>query len=147
MSKAEQGATAGGLAAAGGLWQDIGTTRPERGKEVLNAPLAAALRQRVQRGQPVCFSSAELDAFNVHELSYDSYIKVGNSWFQPAVVKADAGSLSGEHGAWHGAHGGLQDGESADTAAVARAHWDVDLSDMDQSGLWLSHIHDELKCT
>jgi hypothetical protein len=61
----------------GRRWKEAGCGKPKKGTEINNAPLAAALQQRVE------FSEKELGRFGVIELSDDSYIKVGNKYFKP----------------------------------------------------------------
>lgn len=58
-------------------WKDVGSEKPKTGTEIDNQPLAVALQERVE------FSHKELDTFNVHDLSYNSCIKVGDKYFQP----------------------------------------------------------------
>ena len=59
-------------------WKEI--TKPQTGTEIKNAALARALQRKVQ------FSQQDLDKFNVGELSYDSYIKVEDKYFEPADI-------------------------------------------------------------
>ena len=61
----------------GRRWKEAGCGKPKKGTEINNAPLAAALQQRVE------FSEKELGRFGAIELSDDSYIKVGNKYFKP----------------------------------------------------------------
>jgi hypothetical protein len=51
------------------------------GNEIGNEKLAAALRQKVE------FSQQELDEFEISNLTYASYIKVEDRYFQPAVLE------------------------------------------------------------
>jgi len=64
--------------APGLKWMAIGVEKPRLGKEIRNPALAAALRQNVE------FTEHELDEFKVGKLSYSSYIKVEDKYFQPA---------------------------------------------------------------
>ena len=69
----------------GSMWINIGSKKPRKGSEIKNRELATALREKTE------FSQQELNAFNVHDLSYDSYIKIKypfkrySTYLKPAV--------------------------------------------------------------
>ena len=60
-------------------WREIGSKKPKTGTEIYNQPLAAALQQKFE------FSPEELCEFQVYELCFNSYIKVGDKYFRPAA--------------------------------------------------------------
>ena len=64
-------------------WHSIGAERPKRGSEIHNDALATALTHQSE------FSSEELSSFHEDNLSFSSYIKVGDTYFQPCVETAD----------------------------------------------------------
>jgi len=59
-------------------WKETGSGTRPAGKEMQNAKLAEALRT-----EKVKFTYQEWTTFEVLDLSYDSYIKVGGCFFQP----------------------------------------------------------------
>ena len=65
-------------------WHAVGTERPDRGSEIHNDELAAALTHRSE------FSAEELRSLHADKLSLSSYIKVGNTYVQPCLEAADA---------------------------------------------------------
>ena len=69
-------------AAVGCKWEEIGAARPTTGTEIRNEKLAQALAVKRE------FSNAELDAFQVSNLSSSSYIKVGDIYFKPESIAA-----------------------------------------------------------
>ena len=60
-------------------WKDLGSQKPPMGTEIVNEALATALKQTLR------FRPEELDEFKVGEISDDSYIKVGDTYFQPVA--------------------------------------------------------------
>jgi hypothetical protein len=66
--------------APGSKWELIGTQRPTTDTEIFNEALAAALTQRFE------FSKTELDQFQVTDLAYNSYIKVGDHYWKPTAA-------------------------------------------------------------
>jgi len=62
-------------------WENVGKAKPTTGTEIHNRRLESALVQ----GQE--FTKDELDAFQLCSLSYSTYIKVGDSYFQPKTTK------------------------------------------------------------
>jgi hypothetical protein len=84
-------------ALVGTKWEEIGTEKPNTGKEISNQGLATALESKAE------FEKTELDEFKVSGLSADSYIMVRDKYFRPAAepVKGEAKylqmlSLAGE---------------------------------------------------
>lgn len=65
--------------APGLKWMDVGSEKPQLGKEIKNPALAAALQQNLD------FTQQELYEFKVGKLSYGSYIKVQNKYFKTAA--------------------------------------------------------------
>lgn len=61
-------------------WTEVGSKKPQTGAEINNGALASALREKRK------FSTEEWDKFDVSHVSCDSYIKVGDKYFQPAVL-------------------------------------------------------------
>ena len=59
-------------------WMEVGSAQPVTGAEINNQALATALEQKVE------FCVEDLQGFKVDKLSYDSYIRVGNTYFIPA---------------------------------------------------------------
>ena len=61
-------------------WEEIGSTKPKRGKEITSDALAEALKQQLR------FNSHEWNRFNMSKqaLARDSYIKVGDAYFKRA---------------------------------------------------------------
>jgi hypothetical protein len=79
-------------ATAGLQWKSVGSETPTRGSEITNASLAAALQKKIK------FSQKELENFNIDSLSYDSYIKVENTYFVPTIsIAEDAVTLGLPH--------------------------------------------------
>ena len=77
----------------GSKWTFVGTSKPSSGTEITNKPLEEALRER-ERGQKFTFAwpthadkftKAEIKAFGVTNLAEDSYIKVGDRYYQQAA--------------------------------------------------------------
>jgi len=64
--------------ALGMQWTDVGPTKPSMGTELACPALSAALAA----GQ-TSFTPAELDAFGLTNLSHGSYVRAGESYFQP----------------------------------------------------------------
>ena len=62
----------------GQKWKEI-CKKPTSGIEIENEALAAALQQN-----PPAFTLEQIDSFKIAELSYGSYIKVGDRCFSPA---------------------------------------------------------------
>ena len=68
----------------------MGKRKPVHGREITNEALAAALQQKTE------FSLAEKRKLLLDvELSYDSYIKVGDKYFQPAAEEDQDGAGEG----------------------------------------------------
>jgi hypothetical protein len=65
-------------------WKEVGSQKPSMGTEIKNDVLAAVLQEKVDF-QKVEFKKEEWETFQVSNLSSDSYIKVGNRYFKPAV--------------------------------------------------------------
>ena len=63
----------------GAQWAEVGSEKPQTGAEISNEALASALREKRE------FGKEEWDKFNVSHVTCDSYIKVGDMYFQPAV--------------------------------------------------------------
>jgi hypothetical protein len=57
-------------------WKDVGTVEPQTGIEIKNEELAMALQQKRQLTQK------EMADFKLPDLSHESYIKVGNTYFR-----------------------------------------------------------------
>jgi hypothetical protein len=80
---AGQAASMHGTEAALGLkWKETGSKKPSTGTEIKNKLLAAALQKQVE------FKKEEWEGFQVADLSSDSYIKAGSSYFRPAEAGA-----------------------------------------------------------
>ena len=80
---AGQAASMHGTEAALGLkWKEAGSNKPSTGTEIKNKLLAAALQKQVE------FKKEEWEVFQVADLSSDSYIKAGSSYFKPAEAGA-----------------------------------------------------------
>jgi len=62
----------------GAKWEKVNSEKPSHGIEIENELLASALLGKSE------FNGQEWEMFNVSELSYDSYIKVGDLYFKPA---------------------------------------------------------------
>jgi hypothetical protein len=56
-------------------WQNVGQEQPYLGTEISNKFLAAALRGKSE------FTRQEFDAFRVSDLTYNSYVKVDDDFF------------------------------------------------------------------
>jgi hypothetical protein len=81
-------------------WEEIGPNEPETGQEITNESLAVSLQKKVE------FRESELDAFEISNLSSDSYIKVGDSYFKPAQLIEPHGGLEhifqlDQQSTWH----------------------------------------------
>jgi len=76
--------------ALGLKWMEIGPSKPVKGTEINNLNLAKALKDNVEKYKfgfvraQVDFTQKQFSAFNVSNLSADSYIKVVNTFFKPA---------------------------------------------------------------
>jgi hypothetical protein len=57
-------------------WENVGVQKPKIGTEIINYALAGALEGKTE------FSKEEIGAFQVPNLLHNSYIKVGDSYFQ-----------------------------------------------------------------
>jgi len=67
--------------APGLKWESVGVAEPKGEKwEIFNEQLVGALAKGQQE-----FTNYELDSFQVYDLSYNSYVKVGNVYFRPAT--------------------------------------------------------------
>jgi len=61
-------------------WKNVGFNEPDVGLEINNAALSSALKDgRIE------FDKHEFDTFNVSEMSYDSYIRVDQTYFKQDV--------------------------------------------------------------
>lgn len=58
----------------GSRWKKVGLQKPKMGSEIFNDALTEGLRVKHR------FTPAELDAFQVHDLESDSFIKVGDEY-------------------------------------------------------------------
>lgn len=58
----------------GSRWKKVGLQKPKMGSEIFNEALTEGLRVKHR------FTPAELDAFQVHDLELDSFIKVGDEY-------------------------------------------------------------------
>jgi len=61
-------------------WKEAGSKKPSTGTEINSKLLAAALQKKVE------FKKEEWNDLKVADLSTDSYIKAGNSYFKPAAT-------------------------------------------------------------
>ena len=61
-------------------WENLGRAKPNTGTEIKNAELALALEGKKE------FTRDELISFRVSNLTYNSYIQVGNCYFRAAAV-------------------------------------------------------------
>jgi len=68
--------------APGVKWEEVGAEVRQTATEIGNEKLAAALRHKAE------FSREELDEFDMSNLTYASYIKVEDKYFQPAATKS-----------------------------------------------------------
>jgi len=70
-------------------WMEIGPSKPVEGNEIKNLNLAKALEDNVREHKivfnraQVDFTKKEFSALNLFDLSYNSYIKVVNTFFKP----------------------------------------------------------------
>ena len=72
-------------------WKVVGKRKPVHGTEIISEALATALQEKAEFSLP---EKRKL-LFDVGELSYDSYIKVGDTYFQPAAVEDGDGAEDG----------------------------------------------------
>ena len=70
-------------------WENICEAKPTTGIEIDNTELAEALADKKE------FTNDELDAFQVSNLSHNSYIKVGDVYFKP-VDLCQGGRMVGD---------------------------------------------------
>ena len=91
-------------------WKDVGSQRPLNGTEIINDALATALKQTLR------FRPEEIDEFKIGEVSDDTYIKVGDTYFQPEakVVVRQGLAASGRS---HGRQVHVQDRQPSDPGA------------------------------
>ena len=61
-------------------WVSAGSQDPAAGDEVVHEPLATALHVQT------VFTQGEWDALRVPNITRDSYVKVGDTYFRPDVV-------------------------------------------------------------
>jgi len=79
------------IASLGLHWKKTGAgfknRKPETGAKIDNMALAEALQQRLGSTQEKSFdfTRAEVDLFKIPDLAHDSYIKVGENFFQTSV--------------------------------------------------------------
>ncbi len=73
--------------ALGSKWKAVGRARPTTGHELFNAALAAGLQAKRE------FTEADLKGFRVTELAPDSFIKVGDLYFQQGAADGKEGKL------------------------------------------------------
>ncbi len=76
-------------------WKEAGPENPSMGTEIKNELLAAALQKKVDFNQEewenfVEFNKEEWEKVQVADLYSNSYIKVGNRYFKPAVSAKEA---------------------------------------------------------
>lgn len=65
-------------------WRSVGTCRPQTGMECKNTKLSQALLKKTQ------FIAFEFEEFGICEkLQYNSYVKVGDTYFLPAGISGD----------------------------------------------------------
>lgn len=72
----------------GSKWKKVGHSPPYRGKEISNEPLKAALSERQE------FTKTELNLFGVKDLEVDSFIKVGDVYFEQAGTAPSEADLA-----------------------------------------------------
>jgi len=70
-------------AVLGTKWEEIGTERPKTGTEISNEGLAAALETKLE------FEKTEWEAFQVSNLTVDSFIEVQKKYLRPAPVPVE----------------------------------------------------------
>ena len=63
-------------------WQDVGSERPTKGRELAQAGLAAILERRPE------LDAAEWKDFNISDLRHDDFVKAGRSYFTPRLESA-----------------------------------------------------------
>ena len=74
------------FAMASGLkWENVGSQKPEQGREISNSKLAKALQEKTQ------FTASEWSAFHISELQSTAVIEVKGkdgdvSYFRPAAI-------------------------------------------------------------
>ena len=73
--------------APGLKWKQMGLHKPTKGQEIQNEALAAKLQQQHE------FTKEEWDGFQVDRISFDSFVKVGDSYFKPLKDVEWTGSL------------------------------------------------------
>ena len=71
----------GNVLTPGLKWVNCGYHKPLHGIEIKSSELAAALQTKSE------FSQAELEAFELPPITYQSCIKVGVKYFKPGVLK------------------------------------------------------------
>ena len=75
------------LRAPGLKWEAIGSDKPETGVEITNEALAAALQEKTK------LTGDEVSKFGVSDLLADSYIKVGDTYFQATAEPVQEASV------------------------------------------------------
>lgn len=63
--------------ASGLKWNDIGTTRPDTGREIHNESLSLALRAKT------AFSQEEWDTFSITYMYFEDFVKSSDKYFRP----------------------------------------------------------------
>ena len=72
--------------ALGLKWNEVDSQEPLTGTEIANEALSLALQEKVKSSPGnVELTNEEWDTLNVSDLSYDSYVKVGDSYFKVQV--------------------------------------------------------------
>ena len=91
-------------------WKEMGSQKPEKGKEIQNEALAAKLQQKQLE-----FTEVELDGFEIDRICYNNFIESGGSYFKPAHLEWER--CAGKH-----EDGSLDDGSSAAKYEDTRTH-------------------------
>ena len=68
--------------ALGSKWK-VGDDKPKKGNEITNEALSKALLEKHE------FNRAEIEGFKLNDLKFDSFIKVGNKYFEQAAGEGD----------------------------------------------------------
>jgi hypothetical protein len=74
------GSSGAGTLATGTTWENVGTTRPAAGREIVNVDLANALASKNN------FTQDQFNAFGVYDLRVDDFIASDASYFKPALL-------------------------------------------------------------
>ena len=68
-----------GISASGLMWENVGTTQPAKGQELINTRLEDALKHQTE------FQEEEWAEFGIKNLRKDHFILSGGLFFQPTV--------------------------------------------------------------